>query len=146
MIRNRLANLMNRLTQGTVLSELLEPAWHALEGARGAAPCSPALATKQFITVGVLRHLQGVATLREQVQGLLQLSQGPEVQVPLARSTWSKALASGRRLQILRGVVARLVGQGALVLPDRLSAIPGLGTRAVFLADGTRVVHSVYAE
>jgi hypothetical protein len=77
MIRNRLANLMNRLTQGIVLSALLEPAWRALEGVRGAERASPVLDMKRFITLWVLRHLQGVETLREQVQEPLHLAQSP---------------------------------------------------------------------
>jgi hypothetical protein len=137
MIRNRLTNLMNRLTQGTVLSALMEPAWRALEGVRGAERASPVLDMQQFITLGVLRHLQGAETLREQVQQLLHLDLGTQGVAPLARSTWSDALASGRRLQALRGVTAGLMAQAALVLPDRLRAIPGLGARAVILVDGT---------
>lgn len=137
MIRNRLSKLMRKLTDRTVLAQLLQPALDALGAIRASAKTTPVLDMKQFLTLGVLRHLQGVATLREQVQELLHLDPSAETQVPLARSTWSDALGSPRRLQILTDMIPVLVRCADTVLPDRLAGIPGLGTRPVYALDGT---------
>jgi hypothetical protein len=137
MIRNRLSKLMQKLTDRTVLAQLVQPALDALAPIRASAQATPVLDMKQFLTLGVLRHLRGVATLREQVQELLHLDPSAETQVPLPRSTWSDALASPRRLQILTDMIAGLVRQADTVLPDRLAGIPGLGSRHVYALDGT---------
>ena len=137
MIRHRLAKLMQTLTDQTVLAELIQPALDALGSVRTRAKATPVLDMGQFVTLGVLRHLQGVDTLREQVQELLHLDPSAATQVPLARSTWSDALASPRRLQVLTDIIPVLVDHAAGVLPDRLAAIPGLGTREVYACDGS---------
>jgi Transposase DDE domain len=137
MIRNGLANLMKRLTDRTVLADLLDPAFDALGAVRSSVAEAPVLDMKRFLTLGVLRHLQGIATLREQVQGLLHLDPSADTRVPRARSIWSDALASPRRLQILTDTIPELVRHADTVLPDRLAGIPGLGTRPVYALDGT---------
>ena len=45
-----------------------------------------------FILLGCLRQLQGTKILREQIQSLFDLNENTDT-VPLARSTWSDALA-----------------------------------------------------
>jgi hypothetical protein len=90
-----------------------------------------------FIALGLLRHLQGMGTLREQVQALLHLDPAPGARAPLARSTWSDALCSAARLDVLEETLPALVADAAAVLPDRLADIPGLGTRSVRAIDGT---------
>jgi hypothetical protein len=137
MIRDRLSKLMQKLTDRTVLAQLIQPAVDALGAIRTTAKATPVLDMQQFLTLGVLRHLQGIAILREQVQELLHLDPSAETRVPLARSTWSDALASPRRLQILTDTIPELVRHADTVLPDRLAGIPGLGTRPVFALDGT---------
>jgi hypothetical protein len=137
MIRDRLSKLMQKLTDGTVLAQLVQPALDALGAMRTSANATPVLDMKQFLTLGVLRHLQGIAILREQVQELLHLDPSAQTRVPLARSTWSDALASPRRLQILTTMIPGLVRHADTVLPDRLAGIPGLGTRPVYALDGT---------
>lgn len=131
MIRNRLSKLMQKLTDRTVLAQLIEPALAALGAIRVSAKATPVLAMKQFLALGVLRHLQGVDTLRAQVQELLHLDPSAGTQVPLARSTWSDALSSPRRLQILTDMIPMLVRHADTMLPDRLAGIPALGTRPV---------------
>lgn len=137
MIRDRLSNLMQKLTDRTVLAQLIQPAVDALGAIRTNAKATPVLDMPQFLTLGVLRHLQGIAILREQVQQLLHLDPSAETRVPLARSTWSDALASLRRLQILTDMIPVLVRHADAVLPDRLAGIPGLDTRPVYALDGT---------
>jgi hypothetical protein len=137
MIRDRLSKLMQTLTDKTVLAQLIQPAVDALGAIRANAKATPVLDMQGFLTLGVLRHLQGISILREQVQELLHLDPSAETRVPLARSTWSDALASPRRLQILTDMTPVLVRYADAVLPDRLAGIPGLGTRPVYAFDGT---------
>ena len=137
MILDRLASLMHRLTEKTVFAELLSPAERVLARVRSAQGLGRTLSMSDFIALGVLRHLQGMGSLREQVQALLHLDQELAAQPPLARSTWSDALGSPPRLAVLEGLLPMLVGAAAAVLPDRLAEIPGLGTRPVRAIDGT---------
>lgn len=128
----RLTQLMQRLTNHTVFADLIAPIACLLELVRGSDAVGRVLRMADFIALGVLRHLQEVAILREQVQELLHLDPSCHERPPLARSTWSDALASSKRRDILRGVLARLREMARGVLPDRLAKIPGLGERAVF--------------
>lgn len=136
MIIDRLNGLMHRLTDNTVFADLLAPidkAWTRIRQAR-AGGC--VLSMPDFIALGVLRHLQSMETLREQVQSLLHLA--PEVTIaPLARSTWSDALASKARHTVLSDLLPVLARNAGDVLPDRLARIPGLGNRPVRAIDGT---------
>ena len=136
MILNRLNSLMQRLTDNTVFAALLSPLEQALSRVRNAT-VGRVLSMPDFIALGVLRHLQGMTTLREQVQTLLHLDPHPPEQVPLARSTWSDALSSPARLAVLEELTPSLVCEAATVLPDRLANIPGLGQRRVRAVDGT---------
>ena len=76
----RLTAVMDRLTNHTVLGELLAPVADALTRVRNADANASVLPMFDFIGLGVLRHLQGMHTLREQVQSLLHLApaQAPE--------------------------------------------------------------------
>lgn len=134
---DRLTQLMQHLTNHTVLADLIAPVAFLLERIRGSDAVGRVLNMTDFIALGVLRHLQEIAILREQVQELLHLDPGSPERPPLARSTWSDALASSKRRDILRGVLARLREQAQDVLPNRLAKIPGVGERAVFAIDGT---------
>jgi len=137
MHSGRLDRLMNHLTNNTVLGELLHPVAEALDRVRYRPSIFLELTMMDFIALGVLRHLQGMKTLREQVQALLHLSPEETSRPPLARSTWSDALKSGRRLAVLRDLCVVLVKDARAVLPDRLEEIPGLGNRPVYAADGS---------
>lgn len=144
MILDRLVSLMHRLSDKTVFAELLSPLERVLARVRSAQGLGRSLSMSDFIALGVLRHLQGMASLREQVQTLLHLDPTAGARAPLARSTWSDALCSalptGRqaaRLGVLKEALPGLVAEAAAVLPDRLADIPGLGTRAVRAIDGT---------
>jgi hypothetical protein len=74
-----------------------------------------------FITFGVLRHIQGISTLREQIQSLFHLDDTNVEKLPMARSTMSDALASEKRTDVLHSLIPVLVKQARSILPDRLS-------------------------
>ena len=137
MIPDRLLALMHRLTDKTVFAELLAPVERALSRVRQGRSVGRVLDMPDFIALGVLRHLQGMQALREQVQALLHLDPSEATHAPLARSTWSDALAAPTRLAVLSAAIPGLVGDARAVLPDRLSGIPGLGQRPVRAIDGT---------
>ena len=140
---DRLKTLMHRLTDNTVLADLLDPVSRALARVRQGT-VGRTLTMPDFIALGVLRQLQGIPTLREQVQILLHLDPETAVRGPLARSTWSDALASPSRQAALAGVVPALVKEARAVLPDRLVDIPGLGDRPVRAIDGTYQAESAH--
>ncbi len=133
---NRLNLLMDRPTDNTVLADLLAPVAKALGRVRQAGVGGP-LSRADFIALGVLRHLEGMPSLRQQVQALLDLDPDTAARVPLARSSWSDALASPRRAAAFRGLVGALAEEAREVLPDRLAGIAGLGDRSVRAIDGT---------
>ena len=132
---NRLVNLMKILTHNTVLGAFIKPAIDALEYVRFKPGIFKALTMEDFITLGVLRHIKGQTTLRDQIQELFHLDpvDGP----PLARSTWSDAMASVHRRDILRGVIQRLQEVASRNIADRLENFSCLAGRSVYAVDGT---------
>ncbi|AGA89832.1 hypothetical protein Thimo_1015 [Thioflavicoccus mobilis 8321] len=144
MFLGRLKSLMHRLTDSTVFADVFAPVERALTRVRTASAIGRTLNMADFIALGVLRHLQGMTTLREQVQALWHPEANAEARLPLARSTWSDALASSARGAVLEGVVAALVEDAKQILPDRLAGIPGLGTRPVRATDGTYFLESAH--
>jgi hypothetical protein len=133
----RLTAVMDSLMNQTVLGELLAPVARALAQIRGTDTVSRVLSMADFIGLGVLRHLQGMRTLREQVQSLLHWEPGTALRAPLARSTWSDALSSRHRRAVLQAAMAPLLGEARAVLPDRLAQFPALQGRPVYAMDGT---------
>jgi len=123
MNTERLTSLMDSLTNNTVLGELLEPVSNALGRVRGADVFNRVLNMEHIISLGVLRHLRGMETLREQVQSLLHLEPGISKRVPLPRSTWSDALGSSRRGAILKAAVSSLSAQARCEIPDWLAGL-----------------------
>ena len=144
MIIDRLHTLMNRLSDRTVFAELLAPVEQVLTRVREAQDVGRVLSLSAFITLGVLRQLQGMATLREQVQALYHLDLRDAAHVPLARSTWSDARAAPTRAAALAATVPVLVADARAVLPDRLCNIPGLGERPDRAVDGTYQAESAH--
>lgn len=134
---NRLTSLMNKLTDHTVFADLLKPVERALDKIRLGHADGRVLPMRDFVALGVLRHLKGMHTLREQIQALLHLDPGQPDKPPLARSTWSDALSAGSRRTVLQALVPKLVIEAKAVLPDRLANLPGLGQRPVRAIDGT---------
>ena len=133
----RLTAVMDSLMNQTVLGELLAPMARALTRVRGAGAVSRVLSMADFIGLRVLRHLQGMRTLREQVQLLLHWEPGTAQRVRLARSTWSDALSSRRRRALLQAAMTPLLTEARAVLPDRLARFPALQGRPVYAMDGT---------
>ena len=78
--------------------------------------------------LGCLRQLQGQKIMRDQIQTLFDADEYSD-KVPLARSTWSDALANPHRNEILRGAVQVLVAEARNELPDRFAHTTELGTR-----------------
>jgi len=135
--KNRLTSLMRTLTEQTVLGDLLAPLQRALSRVRPPKAPGRVLSSEAFISLGVLRHLQGTPVLREQIQHLLHLDVTAVERSPLARSTWSDAQTSKERQGVLRAVMAELPAEAAGALPDRLAEIPGLAGRPMRALDGT---------
>jgi hypothetical protein len=85
----------------------------------------------------VLRHVLRWPALREHVQAVLHLAAEDVEKPPLARSTWSDALASPERRAVLEAAWPALLAHAQTVLPDRLGEMPGLGSRPVYAVDET---------
>ena len=137
MKSNRLTTVMKKLTDRTVFADLLKPVERALDTIRLGPADGRVLSMRDFIAIGVLRHLKGLRTLREQIQTLWHLDPSDPTGVPLARSTWSDALSAKSRRTVLRVLVPKLANEADRVLPDRLADLPGLGQRPVRAIDGT---------
>ena len=95
-----------------------------------------ALSMSTFILSGCLRHVLGESTLREYIQTLFHLKSHQSM-LPVARSTWSLALGSKGRRDVLLGSLKHLVKVARHTLPDRLANIEGLGGREVIATDAT---------
>ena len=132
----RLDALQAILMNNTVLNEWFLPMQKALDKVRYSRKQFSVLSADFFILLGCLRQLQGTKILREHIQSLFDLDEKAET-VPLARSTWSDALASASRHKILREAVHVLVASARTELPDRFAGIDELGTRSIFAIDAS---------
>ena len=133
---NRLDALQSTLLDNTVLNEWFLPMKKALDKIRFSRKRYSVLSAEFFILLGCLRQLQGTKILREQIQSLFDLDTEAET-VPLARSTWSDALANKSRCKILRDAVQVLVASARKELPDRFAGIEELGARSIFAIDAS---------
>lgn len=132
----RLDTIQSILLNNTVLNEWFLPMQKALDKVRYSRQRFSVLSAEFFILLGCLRQLQGTKILREQIQSLFDLDESTET-VPLARSTWSDALANAYRGKILREAVQVLVANARNELPDRFAKIEELGTRSIYAIDAT---------
>jgi len=132
----RLDALQSVLLNNTVLNEWFLPMQKVLDKVRYSRRRFSVLSADFFILLGCLRQLQGTKILREHVQLLFDLDESTET-VPLARSTWSDALANPYRNNILREAVQVLVATARNELPDRFAEIKELGTRFIYAIDAT---------
>ena len=144
MSSERIASLLKRLTHDTVLGDLISPVVHALEYVRYREGIFTAIDMNDFITLGVLRHIQASGSLRELVQQLMH--HNDDTLPPVARSTFSDALASKHRLNVVAQLQAPLLKYAAKSLPDRLSKFTQLGKRPVMAIDGTYQHESAHYE
>lgn len=135
MSSDRVASMIDNMTQDTVFGDLLRTVERALQRVRFKDAIFTSIGMMDFITIGVLRHLKSMKTLRDMIQVLLHHEQATRPPVP--RSTFSDALASVHRRQVLRDLRDPLLIQATRVLPDRLANLPGLDQRSVYAIDGT---------
>ncbi len=139
----RIDSLMNKLLNNTVFETWFSPMSHALEQVRYTNKAYRSLPISQFIALGCLRQVLSINTLREQVQHLFHLDETATTP-PVARSTWSDALASNKRLLILREAMQRLIKDNIHHLPDRYKNISALNNRPVYAIDATYQTESTH--
>jgi hypothetical protein len=132
----RLDSLQAVLLHDTVLEEWFRPMQKALDAVRYSRKRFSTLTPEFFILLGCLRQLQGEKIMRDQIQFLFDLDEDSD-KVPLARSTWSDALANSYRTEILRKAVQILVRDARSELPDRFVDMNELGTRPIYAIDAT---------
>lgn len=142
-MRTRARHANQIFTSGTVLEEWFSPMAKILEKCRYSDAPFKALPMMPFILSGCLRQILASSSLREYVQTLFHLDTG-QTQAPIARSTWSDALASGGRRDVLRKAVVQLVELARAALPDRLCHVEGIGSREVIATDATYQTESAH--
>lgn len=135
-MRSQLRHINKIFTSGTVLEEWFSPMAEILERCRFSDAPFKALPMMPFILSGCLRQILAASSLREYVQTLFHLDTN-QTQAPIARSTWSDALASSGRRDVLRPAVAQLVEQARNTLPDLLAHVAGIGSREVIATDAS---------
>lgn len=140
-MRNDRRNFSSTVIDDTILGEWFEPMMSALEKVRFSDNKFSTLPMAAFVLFGCLRQIQSISTLREQVQELFHLN-AEHGTAPLARSTWSDALASPTRREILSAALMKLTRSAQHTLPDRMSHIEGLGSRAVIATDASYLTES----
>jgi len=133
---SRLKSLETILMNKTVLNDWFTPAKEALETVRYSDKIFSTLSMMTFILQNCVRQLNASEILREHLQNLFHLDEEATT-IPLARSTYSDALASKTRLSIVSQAVDNLVETATKALPDRLSGLEGIGNRCVYGMDGT---------
>ena len=141
-MKNRLTPLIDDLTQETVLEQWFNPLQKALDKVRFPEKVFATLTMPAFLLLGCLRQLQSHDSLREQVQSLAHLSHAHSL--PLARSTWSDALASKKRCNIVRDSFSHLVDHARTTLPDRFIDMPNLGERSLIAIDASYQTESAH--
>lgn len=132
----RLDTLKTILLNDTVLEEWFSPMQKTLDKVRYSRKRFSTLTAEFFILLGCLRQLQGKKIMRDQIQSLFDTDEDSD-KVPLARSTWSDAMANPQRTEILRGAAQILVAEARNQLPDRFADIKALGIRPLYAIDAT---------
>jgi hypothetical protein len=140
---HKLENVMSILLNDTVFEKWFSPMNMALQKVRYSDKAYSSLPIGEFIILGCLRQLLSINTLREQIQHLFHLDDAAAAP-PVARSTWSDALASNKRLVILRQAMQQLIAINADRLPDRYANIPSLKGRPVYAMDVTYQTESMH--
>lgn len=136
LMSQRLDNIIDILTNNTVLAQWFSPMQTALEKVRFSDKKFRTLSMSSFILLNCERQLQSMGTLREHIQHLFHLDDSA-TESALARSTASDALSSRMRAGILAEATERLANAAAQVLPDRLSGVDGIGDRPIYAMDCT---------
>lgn len=141
-MKNRLTPLIDTLTQNTVLEQWFLPMQAALNKVRYPQTVFGVLTMPSFLLLGGLRQLQSHHSLREQVQSLMHIECA--LKPPLARSTWSDALASKKRRLITQEAFSHLVNCARDCLPERFNNMPNLKNRSVIAIDASYQTESVH--
>ena len=142
-MKNRLNTLTDNITNHTVLEHWFSPIRKILDNIRYSDKVFNTLSMPTFILLGCVRQLQSNSSLREQVQTLFHLDDLAD-RPPLARSTWSDALASAKRRNIVREAFSQLAILGQDTLPDRLHEMDRLGIRQVYAIDASYQTESTH--
>ena len=135
-MESRLENMENTLNNETVLNDWFAPAEQVLENVRYSDEIFLTLKMNTFILQNCVRQINDSVILREHLQYLFHLDTERSTP-PLARSTYSDALASKTRLRITSDVAQALAQNAAAILPDRLAGLHGLESRSVYALDAT---------
>jgi len=136
MTTPRADSLTHSLLQETVLQEWFQPMQQAFDKVRFSDRIFQSLPMMSYALLGGLRQLLSIETLREQVQTLFHWDVNAE-RLPVARSTWSDAMGSRTRRDLLRQATHQLVGLAQKTLMDKCSGIDGIGQRPIVAIDAT---------
>jgi hypothetical protein len=128
---------------GTVLDEWFSPMATILEKSRFSDAIFKTIPMATFIMSGCLRQILDASSLREYIQTLFHFDANQSI-APIARATWSDALASPVRRDILRPAVVQLVELARNSLPDLLAHVEGIGSREVIATDATYQTESAH--
>ncbi len=128
--------LSHSLLQDTVLDDWFYPQQQALDKVRYCDGICQSLAMMSITLLAGLRQLLSINSLRDHTQSLFHWDE--EAQCPaVPRSSGSDAMNSGTRRDILREAVGQLVVSARACIPDKFSAIDGLGQRPVLAIDAS---------
>ena len=132
----RLENVENALNNDTVLNDWFSPMEDALNKVRFSDEIFSTLKMNTFILQNCVRQINDSVIMREHLQSLFHLDEERST-FPLARSTYSDALASKTRLKIVTDVVDNLTQAASAILPDRLAGLQGIERRPIYALDAT---------
>ncbi len=136
MTNRRADSLTHSLLQETVLHEWFQPMQQAFDKVRFSDRIFQSLPMMSYVLLGGLRQLLSIDTLREQVQTLFHWDVSAE-RLPVPRSTWSDAMGSRTRRDLLRQATHHLVGLAQETLMDKFSGLVGIAQRPIVAIDAT---------
>ena len=136
MTPRRADALTDSLLQETVLLDWFQPMQQAFDKVRYSDRIFKSLPMMSFALLGGLRQLLSIQTLREQVQTLFHWNVNAD-RIPVPRSTWSDAMGSRTRRDLLCQATHHLVALAQDTLMDKFSDIEGIGQRPIVAIDAT---------
>ncbi len=136
MAPRRADSLTDSLLQETVLYDWFQPMQQAFSKIRYSDRIFQSLPMMSYALLGGLRQLLSIHTLREQMQTLFHWNVTAE-RIPVPRSTWSDAMSSRTRRDLLRQATHHLVALAQETLVDKFTGIDGIGQRPIVAIDAT---------
>ncbi len=136
MAPRRADSLTDSLLQETVLYDWFQPMQQAFSKIRYSDRIFQSLPMMSYALLGGLRQLLSIHTLREQMQTLFHWNVTAE-RIPVPRSTWSDAMSSRTRRDLLRRATHHLVALAQETLVDKFTGIDGIGQRPIVAIDAT---------